>query len=382
MKTDVVVFLQNNTKMPKRKFDQVMEIFQTTEWKGFNEDDQDATHLRGIDAMKNWIRELTEVFPNMVANEVDYDSVTFPKHWRKGLSERHISDLRNIIYSYYRTLSQFYGNEVLTPLMKQMTSRTAIWRDFVAVLPIFERIERDGKIPTINTDMIEQMVTYCLLQCYGAFISVIEETTVLGMPAGGAGETEAEAMIATTTAELVNEEIGNISEIDIVSGEKLQRSEQMTHFLMEVTQIFHATKKLLNFSYNDVIYRVNVSKEKEKDQFTKRLKELSDEEREIENLMKNHKLGVWSKGLSKGVTQYEKDTYDDERRAMEEVIEMERKVGTQDFVSDMNRDIYMNEAQEEARRGAEIEREELRIEYMGEDADYEELGMDGDEIFS
>jgi hypothetical protein len=67
---------------------------------------------------------------------------------------------------------------------------------------------------------------------------------------------------------------------------------------------------------------------------------------------------------------------------MEEVIEMERKVGTQDFVSDMNRDIYMNEAQEEARRGAEIEREELRIEYMGEDADYEELGMDGDEIFS
>ena len=34
--------------------------------------------------------------------------------------------------------------------------------------------------------------------------------------------------------------------------------------------------------------------EKEKDQFTKRLKDLSDEEREIENLMKNHKCGQYT----------------------------------------------------------------------------------------
>ena len=49
-------------------------------------------------------------------------------------------------------------------------------------------------------------------------------------------------------------------------------------------------------TYEDIIYRVNVSKEKEKekDQFTKRLKELTDEERDIENQMKSHKLGIWS----------------------------------------------------------------------------------------
>ena len=66
---------------------------------------------------------------------------------------------------------------------------------------------------------------------------------------------------------------------------------------------------------------------------------------------------------------------------MERIIEIERQVGKQDFVSDMNRDIYMNEAQEEARRGQEIEAEEMRIQYMGEDADYDEMGMDGDEMY-
>ena len=79
---------------------------------------------------------------------------------------------------------------------------------------------------------------------------------------------------------------------------------------------------LVIYTYEDIIYRVNVSKEKEKekDQFTKRLKELTDEERDIENQMKSHKLGIWSKGLSKGVTQYERDNYDQERKEMETII--------------------------------------------------------------
>ena len=48
----------------------------------------------------------------------------------------------------------------------------------------------------------------------------------------------------TTTEEVINEEIGNISEIDIISGEKLQRSEMMTAFLLDVLQMFGNTKKL------------------------------------------------------------------------------------------------------------------------------------------
>ena len=37
---------------------------------------------------------------------------------------------------------------------------------------------------------------------------------------------------------------------------------------------------------------------------------MQDDEREIENIFKNQKLGKWSKGLQKGLTQYVKDTYD------------------------------------------------------------------------
>ena len=267
--------------------------------------------------------------------------------------------------------------DTLEPMLKHITSKTAVWRDFIDVLPVFENIEKDGYQPSLNTAMLVQILEYTLLQCLGLFIQEIDDATVLGETAIPAGE----ELETTTLEEVVNEEIGNISEIDIISGEKLQRSQIMTDFMLEVLSIFGNTKKLLNYTYQDVVYRVNVSKEKEKDQFTKRLKDLSDEEREIENLMKNHKLGIWSKGLSKGVTQYEKDTYDEERREMERIIELEQTIGNKDFVSDMNRDIFLSEAAEAARVAAQIENEEMRIEYMGEDADYEEMGMDGDEMY-
>ena len=380
MKAIIVSFLQRHSKLSKRKFNQIMEILQTMTWSG---DGKDASNIHTVDFLKNQIHELTQIFPNMVVHSVDYDQVSFPSHWRKSLSKRHIADLHNIIYSYYNTLSKFYGQEVLTPMLKHITSKTAMWRDFIDVLPVFERIELEGHVPTLNTDMLAQLFQYTLLHCLGLFIQEVDEASALGVPVS-TGDSEAdveEGLEVTTVGEVMNEELGNISEMDIISGEKLQRSEIMSSFLLEVLAVFGNTKKLVDYTYKDVIYRVNVSKEKEKDQFTKRLKDLSDEEREIENLMKNHKLGVWSKGLSKGVTQYERDTYDEERRDMERVIELERKVGNQDFVSDMNRDIFMSEADEAARLAAQIEAEESRIDYMGEDADYEEMGMDGDEMY-
>jgi hypothetical protein len=377
LKVTLVSFLQRNSKLSSRKFNQMIEVLQTMEWKG---DATDTTHIRSVDFLKNQIYELTQVFPNMVVNKVDYyiDNIKFPQHWN-SLSPRHLSDISNIIYSYYSSLAKFYGKDILSKMLTHITEKTALWRDFCDVLPVFERIEREGRVPTINTGLLVQLVEYVFLQCLTVFMKEVDEVSLLGT--GIPFQTAEDEMEAVTVDEIINEDIGNISEIDIISGEKLQRSELMASFLIDVLGIFGNTKKLLNYTYDNVIYRVNVSKEKEKDQFTKRLKELSDEEREIENMMKNHKLGVWSKGLSKGVTQYERDTYDEERRDMERIIALEQEVGAQDFVTDMNRDIFISEAAEEARRAAQIEAEVNRIDYMGEDADFEGVGMDGDEMY-
>ena len=171
---------------------------------------------------------------------------------------------------------------------------------FIKMLPVFERIGKETNTSSFNTNILNMLLEYCILQCYNVFIEVADEDNTVGI-------------VSESFVTIATEEMGNISEIDIVNGEKHQRNSIVSSFLLDIISMFGKTKQLLNYSYTDIIYRVNVSKEKEKDQFTKRLKDLSDEERNIENTLKNHKLGLWSKGLSKGVTQYDKDTYDDER---------------------------------------------------------------------
>ena len=60
--------------------------------------------------------------------------------------------------------------------------------------------------------------------------------------------------------------------------------------------------------------KVTRSSEKEKDMIVEFLTNLTDEQREVENIFKNFRLGDWSVGLQKGYRKYDPDTYDKERK--------------------------------------------------------------------
>ena len=94
--------------------------------------------------------------------------------------------------------------------------------------------------------------------------------------------------------------------------------------------------------------------------------------------IKNLKLEKWSKGLQKGLTQYVKKTYDEERNELEKqtINEMKCKM---DVVSEMNQDIYNFELDEQERADAEIEREVNDLSGLAEDDDFGD--KDGDEEY-
>ena len=62
----------------------------------------------------------------------------------------------------------------------------------------------------------------------------------------------------------------------------------------------------------------------EKNTFTTRLEEMSQEERDAENILKMNKLGVWNKGLMKGLKEYDPENYDQERELMYKISRVER----------------------------------------------------------
>jgi hypothetical protein len=131
-------------------------------------------------------------------------------------------------------------------------------------------------------------------------------------------------------------------------------------------------KNLIDFSYERIMDLVFKTREREKDTFTDRLKAKSDEERNVDTILKINKLGVWSKGLQKGLTSYVKEDYDDEREYMEQLAEVERKVMKNKNVNAANAEQFLEDFLEEQESAAFIDKEEADIGFLTEDY------MDGD----
>ena len=168
-----------------------------------------------------------------------------------------------------------------------------------------------------------------------------------------------------------------LQEVDVVEGETMEHDQIVASFLFTSLSILEKQKTLININYDDVMKKVSRSRDKEKTKITTDFKELSRDERAVETMFKNLKLEKWSKGLQKGVTQYVQETYDEERKQLEETTLMEIKLGETDDVTDMNRDIYQFELHEEERNAAEIDAEVNDLSHLAEDDDYGD--NDGDE---
>jgi hypothetical protein len=142
---------------------------------------------------------------------------------------------------------------------------------------------------------------------------------------------------------------------------------------------------VIDISYEEILDRVFKLREGEKDMVTDRLKNLTDEERDADTILKINKLGVWSKGLQKGLTTYVKETYDEERDFRDEMDKIEKKLRSKNRnIGDGDLDQMMDDYIEQEEVVNDIEREEYDMTNMGtnyqDGNDYYEVGPTGEEF--
>ena len=139
------------------------------------------------------------------------------------------------------------------------------------------------------------------------------------------------------------------------------------------------SKVVIDYNYESLKEKVNKSKEQEKTDITDYLRDMTEEEREIENIFKTNKLETWSKGNQKGFRTYQGSTYDQEREIMEKQAIMEKTVGKKHYVTELNKDIYMLEEMERQAVSDEIDQEVNDLSMLANDDDYGDA--DGDEYY-
>ena len=107
-------------------------------------------------------------------------------------------------------------------------------------------------------------------------------------------------------------------------------------------------KKTIDLSYADIESKVMRSKLNEKKLITDYLKNMDDDERRVEDMKKMLKLGRWNVGLRKGLVNYDKDRYVEERNQLFEQLTNRADIENEGIVIQMDANQLQQAEEQEA----------------------------------
>jgi hypothetical protein len=195
----------------------------------------------------NKIKSLLFIFPEKIKNSKTNYSI--PKHW--DLDKKHIMEIKQNIFNYYRTIETFHKNEDLIFNLNKLNSESD-----------YDDFKRWISLPIHNQKMKNDIYYYI-------FVSIFEHYILLKSPK-------------------MNEYIKVV----------------VAHFVSE-------DSSALNFDSQKIEYISDMAKKSETQIKTDALKNLSREARKAQNTLKELKLGEWNTGLSKSIFKYDKSLYNE-----------------------------------------------------------------------
>ena len=384
MLATIVRFLENN--LPKHKDNKIVldSIKNITLFETADKNDiisgLDETTYKITDFIKNVLRFICEVFPNIIINKVDPCSsgCKIPKHW--NLSEFHNNDLMNILNKYYEHFKVlFEPDDVIDYILKRVQEDNKEIYQYAALTKYYAPIKNNTSSAksVFSSDLTIQLFKYY-------FYSTLLNFT--GLVNGGDAMEKGEPDVSPEMFGILGEaEPSDPSKEDVyiekqtLEGEKMNVKSKSAKLIFVLSKTIHNSKGVINYNYQTLKDKVNKSKEQEKTDITDYLRDMTEEEREIENIFKTNKLETWSTGNQKGFRTYQGSTYDQEREIMEKQAIMEQTLGKKHYVTELNKDIYLMEEMEKQATTDEIDTEVNDLSMLANDDDYGE--DDGDEYY-
>jgi hypothetical protein len=417
---------------------------------------RDTATYKGMQFVVNQMRNLVDVYPNLILNNIDYKKVSIPKHW--GLSPMHARDIQNIIKVHYSRLDKFLKDKdsILTDVMKNIKKGAQDWLRFATHTPLYARVidvvdvgiegediefdfaESDigrggpgrtrgsargqgglvmqeilessrvessrrrqqqseealgpmetsgdvvvrGQYSIFNDELVRYMFTHYLLNVLMKYVTLAKSPRIVVDEAPIPEDMEQELM-SVLQAQDEHNGIGLVSEMSMVASENVELKKVVAELLGVFINMMISDKAAININKKSIKEDITQSKDKEKDIITRELRDMQKDERQVENLMKNLRIGDWNVGGTKGLRFYVAETYDQERAAMESEFQREEMIAKQenrlkksDKVTQRMRDIFTTEQEENMQQDALVEAEiEDDFRLQGDDDEY---GADDD----
>tara|TARA_B100000902_G_scaffold315452_1_gene306481 strand:+ start:31 stop:6060 length:6030 start_codon:yes stop_codon:yes gene_type:complete len=289
---------------------------------------EDETGFTIFRMIKEMVTNICQVFPNIILHEVNFSERYVPKHWLSGskkLSDKHKQDIISFMLKDGQGFSKFYKNKNIKPVLEYVLSQNEDIIALMDAIPFYSGITGKNKTGSIfDGEILKKLAYYFLLCSFSLYISAFS----------------VDLRIDTNEDEDFMEEAEDGDDLDIIRGEQEVLEKDTLSLLNLYILKLGDYKKLLNVSAETINKNVLKTKTKEKEQIVKRLGDLTIEEREIEDIMKNSSLGDWSLGRTKAIFEYDNKQYDKEREKLEHDALLELKSGGLDDVSEFTGEVF------------------------------------------
>ena len=400
----IVNFIGENSKLTTTKRNDIEEQLSNIHiW------NMDHTYVHGLTkhdesamyTVTQFIREsvfaMSRVYPEMILNNHEPSNKSH-KHW--GFAGPHNMDITNFLTDSHKSLNQFKHDKTLSVLLETVQQNLSDLSRFLILIPAFTPIHRgpDGELPARSYYSLFTKRTLYMIYSY-TWYSVIYEymkaadlDELIQMDVANRKTARREKSndasdpfkLNSSVEKDVNEDsseyANTISEIQIVAGDKKQLKMRVSELVLAFIDMNHSNKKSIDLDYTSIEKRVTRSRMKEKKIITDFLRDMETDERRVEDTKKLLKLGRWNVGLRKGLVEYDKTRYVEERNDVINQLSKRTELEDEDDIP-IQRDVAEVEAQENAEVDEFYEEEANDIRgYMGDDADgaYYEEDRDND----
>lgn len=333
--------------------------------------------------IKNAIQNISRVYPSILMNDSGFYKKVHA-HW--GLSDKHRIDVSKFITKYYEQIEKFKQDTVIIRLLTEMDIRLVDILQFIENIPIYTPISKEigteegTDIQTFYTlfdkETIYMLFSNCFYSVLYEFMIGSDDKDLLSFDRQEANLLRRENVHNEniTSANLIGKDIyKNDVEVEQeeqldqeYSGKKQELKERVCSLLLTFLDIEKENKSAIDFSYEEIMMKVGKSKEKEKKGIIEYLEKMAIDERKVEDALKNYRIGRWNVGEQKGLTKYDKNTYDRER---DELIGKlyDGDEGEPDVVDQLLRDIYDIEKDDEREAEEDYQKEMFDIDGLDED---------------
>jgi hypothetical protein len=370
MLVQILDFIYKYGSLNQNKFDTVKQnLFDVVHW---NIDTNNNSYFdNGIHNIFNHVRntvyDYSKIYPNIICNGKINNTVH--KHW--GLSEKHNSDILNIIDNHYSKISEFIKDESLHKIITMTTSNIMDLNTFINLIPINTPFKDDNDKDFHNIfdkETILEICKYCVYCCLYEYILLCDNDEIFNSN-------------IEYNKSIINNEKTNPSDVDIITDsddllqeieitiEKVQNiKEKVAKLILSFINIDIDNKNNSDFSYQQTYHKMKKIRNSEKNNIVSKFGEMERSDRKIENVLKHYKLGQWNVANQKGFTNYDKKAYDDDAllnafQDNKDTYELSFNTDLQDtFIIDTDNGITEDVDEE--------------INYEGRDYDFSHLGED------